>query len=146
MAGDQCSRLCSAPRRAVEGRIALKLAVDRPAQECQLLPFAASEPGRFSPAHEPLSKLWACPSPRTCAKEGPVSAVRIGVMHLAKCLEFKAVAVMACDDRYVPLQERIEAVADEVNLDAVYATECQLFYVPAPAPATGCTSAPSSRV
>ena len=50
-------------------------------------------------------------------------------MHLAKCLEFKAVVVMACDDRYVPLQERIEAVADEVNLDAVYATERQLFYV-----------------
>jgi superfamily I DNA/RNA helicase len=65
----------------------------------------------------------------TPRKEGPVSAIRIGVMHLAKGLEFKAVAVMACDDKYLPLQERIEAVADEVELDDVYATERQLFYV-----------------
>jgi hypothetical protein len=65
----------------------------------------------------------------TPRKEGPVSAVRIGIMHLAKGLEFKAVAVMACDERYLPLQERIESVADEVELDDVYATERQLFYV-----------------
>lgn len=65
----------------------------------------------------------------TPRKEGPVSAIRIGVMHLAKGLEFKAVAVMACDDKYLPLQERIEGVADEVELDDVYATERQLFYV-----------------
>lgn len=65
----------------------------------------------------------------TPRKEGPVSAVRIGIMHLAKGLEFKAVAVMACDERYLPLQERIEAVADEIELDDVYATERQLFYV-----------------
>jgi superfamily I DNA/RNA helicase len=48
---------------------------------------------------------------------------------LAKGLEFKAVAVMACDENLLPLQERIEAVADEVELDDVYATERQLFYV-----------------
>ncbi len=65
----------------------------------------------------------------TPRKEGPVSAVRIGIMHLAKGLEFKAVAVMACDENLLPLQERIEAVADEVELDDVYATERQLFYV-----------------
>jgi superfamily I DNA/RNA helicase len=29
-------------------------------------------------------------------------------MHLAKGLEFRAVAVMACDDEVIPLQERIE--------------------------------------
>jgi superfamily I DNA/RNA helicase len=50
-------------------------------------------------------------------------------MHLAKGLEFKAVAVMACDDEVLPLQSRIEAVADEVELDDVYETERQLFYV-----------------
>lgn len=65
----------------------------------------------------------------TPRKEGPVSAIRIGIMHLAKGLEFKAVAVMACDENLLPLQERIEAVADEVDLDDVYATERQLFYV-----------------
>jgi superfamily I DNA/RNA helicase len=55
--------------------------------------------------------------------------VSIGTMHLAKGLEFKAVAVMACDDEVLPLQSRIESVADEVELDDVYETERQLFYV-----------------
>lgn len=53
----------------------------------------------------------------------------IGIMHLAKGLEFKAVAVMACDDEVLPLQTRIESVADEVELDDVYETERQLLYV-----------------
>jgi UvrD-like helicase C-terminal domain/UvrD/REP helicase N-terminal domain len=65
----------------------------------------------------------------TPRKEGAASAVSIGIMHLAKGLEFKAVAVMACDDGLLPLEERIEAVADEVELDDVYATERQLLYV-----------------
>jgi hypothetical protein len=55
--------------------------------------------------------------------------VAIGTMHLAKGLEFKAVAVMACDDDVLPLQARVEAVADEVELDDVYETERQLLYV-----------------
>jgi hypothetical protein len=31
-------------------------------------------------------------------------------MHLAKGLEFRSVAVMACDKEIIPLQERIENV------------------------------------
>jgi superfamily I DNA/RNA helicase len=58
-----------------------------------------------------------------------VDQVSIGTMHLAKGLEFKAVAVMACDDEVLPLQARIESVADEVDLDDVYETERQLLYV-----------------
>ena len=38
-------------------------------------------------------------------------------MHLAKGLEFRAVAVMACDDEVVPLQKRIEAIADAADLE-----------------------------
>ena len=53
----------------------------------------------------------------------------IGTMHLAKGLEFRAVAVMACDDEIIPLQERIEAVADDSDLQEVYDTERQLLYV-----------------
>jgi superfamily I DNA/RNA helicase len=34
--------------------------------------------------------------------------VSIGIMHLAKGLEFRAVAVMACDDEVIPLRQRIE--------------------------------------
>ena len=37
--------------------------------------------------------------------------IPIGTMHLAKGLEFRAVAVIACDDDIVPLQERIQTVA-----------------------------------
>ena len=61
--------------------------------------------------------------------DDPGERLSIGTMHLAKGLEFKAVAVMACDDEVLPLQERIESVADEVDLDDVYETERQLFYV-----------------
>ena len=55
--------------------------------------------------------------------------VSIGTMHLAKGLEFRAVAVMACDDEVIPLQERITNVADEADLEDVYNTERHLLYV-----------------
>jgi superfamily I DNA/RNA helicase len=50
-------------------------------------------------------------------------------MHLAKGLEFRAVVVMACDDEVIPLQERIETVADDADLEEVYNTERHLLYV-----------------
>jgi plasmid maintenance system killer protein len=50
-------------------------------------------------------------------------------MHLAKGLEFRAVAVMACDQGILPLDERIADVADEAELDEVYETERRLLYV-----------------
>ena len=53
----------------------------------------------------------------------------ICTMHLAKGLEFRAVAVMACDDEIIPLQERMETVADEADLEEVYDTERHLLYV-----------------
>lgn len=53
----------------------------------------------------------------------------IATMHIAKGLEFRAVAVMACDDEVIPLQERIEAVADDADLEDVYNTERHLLYV-----------------
>jgi superfamily I DNA/RNA helicase len=50
-------------------------------------------------------------------------------MHLAKRLEFRTVAVMACDDEVIPSQERIETVGDDADLEEVYNTERQLLYV-----------------
>lgn len=50
-------------------------------------------------------------------------------MHLAKGLEFRAVAVMACDDEVIPLQKRIEKVTDTSDLEEVYNTERHLLYV-----------------
>lgn len=55
--------------------------------------------------------------------------VSISTMHLAKGLEFRAVVVMACDDEVIPSQERIEAVADDADLEEVYNTERHLLYV-----------------
>jgi mRNA-degrading endonuclease RelE of RelBE toxin-antitoxin system len=53
----------------------------------------------------------------------------IATMHLAKGLEFRAVALMACDDEIVPLQSRIESAAEESDLEDVYQTERHLLYV-----------------
>lgn len=55
--------------------------------------------------------------------------ISISTMHLAKGLEFRAVAVMACDDEVIPSQERIETVADDADLQEVYDTERHLLYV-----------------
>ncbi|WCS26726.1 AAA family ATPase [Methylobacterium sp. NMS14P] len=58
-----------------------------------------------------------------------VESVIVGTMHMAKGLEFKAVAVLACDDGVLPLQERIDTVGDEAELEEVYETERHLLYV-----------------
>ena len=61
--------------------------------------------------------------------EGVSDRVVVGTMHLAKGLEFRAVAVVACDDEVLPLQSRIENVADEADLEDTYSTERHLLYV-----------------
>src|SRR5690606_27783618 len=55
----------------------------------------------------------------------------VGIMHLAKGLEFRAVAVIACDENVLPLAARVADVADAFELDEVIATERQLLYVAA---------------
>jgi len=60
---------------------------------------------------------------------GDNNKVSVSTMHLAKGLEFRGVAVMACDDEVLPLQERIEGVSDESDLEEVYNTERHLLYV-----------------
>ncbi len=63
---------------------------------------------------------------RMLSAEGKIT---ISTMHLAKGLEFRAVAVMACDDEIIPSQKRIEAVTDAADLDDIYHTERHLLYV-----------------
>ena len=53
----------------------------------------------------------------------------ISTMHLVKGLEFRAVALMACDSEVIPLQSRVESIADEADLEEVYNTERNLLYV-----------------
>ena len=61
--------------------------------------------------------------------EVEVGAVAISTMHYAKGLEFRSVVVMACDDDVIPQSDRIEAVADDADLEEVYNTERHLLYV-----------------
>lgn len=61
--------------------------------------------------------------------ESVADLVPVSTMHLAKGLEFRAVAVMACDDEIIPSQTRIEAVGDSADLEEVYETERHLLYV-----------------
>ena len=60
------------------------------------------------------------------AEEG---CMTVGTMHMAKGLEFRAVAVMACDSEVIPLQSRVESIVDEADLEEVYNTERNLLYV-----------------
>lgn len=55
--------------------------------------------------------------------------ITIANRHLAQGLEFRAVAVMACDEGILPLDERVVDAADEAELDGVYETERRLRYV-----------------
>lgn len=70
-------------------------------------------------------------SPRVLDERVDVRAgeANVATMHLAKGLEFRAVAVLACDDDVLPLQSRIEDVGDEGDLQETYDTERQLLYV-----------------
>jgi superfamily I DNA/RNA helicase len=61
--------------------------------------------------------------------ETTVGYASLCTMHLAKGLEFRAVAVIACDDEVIPLQDRIETVTDTSDLEEVYNTERHLLYV-----------------
>tara|TARA_R110000782_G_scaffold76517_6_gene152238 strand:+ start:891 stop:2963 length:2073 start_codon:yes stop_codon:yes gene_type:complete len=58
-----------------------------------------------------------------------IGKISISTMHLAKGLEFRSVAVMACDDEVIPLQSRIETVVDDTDLEEIYKTERHLLYV-----------------
>ncbi len=59
----------------------------------------------------------------------PKGSIAVMSMHLAKGLEYRAVAVMACDDEILPLQERIASASDDSDLEEIYNTERHLLYV-----------------
>jgi superfamily I DNA/RNA helicase len=95
-------------------------------EEIGLFVRSRAQLARARAATEAAGLPWLELSEREQQAQGHV---QIGTMHLAKGLEFKVAAVMACDDGVLPLQSRMEAVADETELDDVYDTERQLFYV-----------------
>lgn len=50
-------------------------------------------------------------------------------MHNAKGLEFRAVAVMACDEDVLPDPDRLAAIGDIAEMETAYETERHLLYV-----------------
>lgn len=94
--------------------------------EIGLLVRTRDQLSRARAAVEAAGLSWLELSEREQDAQGQVL---IGTMYLAKGLEFKAACVMACDDGVLPLRSRLEAVADETELDDVYETERHLFYV-----------------
>lgn len=65
------------------------------------------------------------------AGEDPREAegVAIRTMHDAKGLEFRAVAVIACDEDVLPDPVRLADIGDMADLEAAYETERHLLYV-----------------
>jgi len=58
--------------------------------------------------------------------QGKLSLV---TMPLAKGMEFRAVAVLACDAEVIPSAERIDGASDQSDLEEIFNTERHLLYV-----------------
>lgn len=97
-----------------------------PAHEIAIFVRSAAELSRAQGAAEAAGLPFKMLDDRVEMAHGKAS---IATMHLAKGLEFRAVAVMACDDEIIPQQQRIETVADDSDLEEVYNTERHLLYV-----------------
>ena len=95
-------------------------------QEVGVIVRSVSEMGRARAAVEEAGLPFIVLDRKVETASGHVS---ICTMHLAKGLEFRAVVVMACDDEVIPLQERMESIADNNDLEEVYNTERHLLYV-----------------
>jgi superfamily I DNA/RNA helicase len=97
------------------------------ATKCTMAPH---EIGMFVRSAEQLSRAKAAAeAAKLPFKILDERVAAIGTMHLAKGLEFRAVAVLACDDEVIPLQARIDTVGEDSDLKEVYDTERQLLYV-----------------
>ncbi|MCY4237641.1 MAG: UvrD-helicase domain-containing protein [Rhodospirillaceae bacterium] len=82
-----------------------------------------------SRARESVRRAGLVEQELTGRATGVSEGVTVGTMHAAKGLEFRAVAVVACDDDILPLQSRIENIADQGDLEETYSTERHLLYV-----------------
>jgi superfamily I DNA/RNA helicase len=96
--------------------------------------YSANEIGIFYRSREQSERARAIANGAGLSIKSNIRDVKndetlVGLMHLAKGLEFRAVLVVCCDENILPLEARIADVADEFELDEVIATEKQLLYV-----------------
>lgn len=105
-------------------------------KQCTISGVLSQEIGVFVRSENELSRAQA--AVKAAGLQGRVlgkdmateeGCVSITTMHLAKGMEFRVVAVMACDDEIIPSQVRIDTAADEAELTEIYNTERQLLYV-----------------
>src|SRR6516225_9201125 len=126
---------------AVERAARLRALAQRPARSSRLCRPARRSRGQEKeppPAGRSSFMPRHSPSCRVCPYRGAALAARVNLAGdssptvykrftqtytgvdrhdaSAKGLEFRAVAVVACDDEVLPLQERIEAVAGDADL------------------------------
>jgi hypothetical protein len=112
--------------KAVGGWLAERVNTGILSHECGLFVRSEAQMGRAQAAAKEAVMPCQILDEHVETADGHLS---ISTMHLAKGLEFRAVAVMACDDEVIPLQTRIETVGDDADLQEVYDTERHLLYV-----------------
>ncbi len=112
--------------QAVGAWIAQRIADGVAPHETCVVVRSKKEVDRASDAAQQSGFPWKVLDEQLAESAGQLS---VSTMHLVKGLEFRAVAVMACDDETIPLQERIESVSDDADLQEVYDTERHLLYV-----------------
>jgi hypothetical protein len=84
---------------------------------------------QFPRAREAIEAAGQEPEILAGTAEPTATRIALCTMHVAKGLEFRAVAVIACDDEIVPLEARIATATDEGALRDVFNTERHLLYV-----------------
>ena len=87
--------------------------------------FAGKEIACLARSHHVLER---CKKVRLLVGEGG-QEIECLDMHDAKGLEFRAVAILGCDDGVIPDEERLLLAKDEAALDEIMATERHLLYV-----------------
>ena len=113
-------------RQTVVDWISTQVTIGIPLHEIGIIVRSGAQLDRAKSAVQKLKLPVKILDERVETANGHVS---ICTMDLAKGLEFRVVAVMACDDEVVPLQERIEMIGDDADLQEVYDTERYLLYV-----------------
>ena len=95
-----------------------------------LLPDEIAVLARVDDRLSELRKALAARGQATCGLQAAVDgAVRLGTMHSAKGLEFKAVALAGCDDDTVPLARAVRSHTDPSDREAQLLRERHLLYV-----------------
>jgi len=83
----------------------------------------------FPRAERAIADAGLDPAPLVARALPLPGRVALATMHTGKGLEFRAVAVMACDAAILPSEARLLQAADETALEEIYATERHLLYV-----------------